>query len=86
MTELARIVWRYLGDGAASFFRFACRHPHERAPAGIKDGFVQAAFGSGPIGEIRARLFVLLWLWASHHVRDLEIFKDEGAIGIDKPT
>ena len=82
-TGLGGIARGDLDDGAASFFRFACTQSRQCSPGRIKDTFVQATFGGGPVGQKCAGLFVLLGFGGGTHVLDLKILKDEGTIGVD---
>ncbi len=83
-TGLRGVAWGDFDDGAASFFRFACRHPREVSPRGIQNTLVETAFGGCSVGQKRAGFLVLFRLGLGDHVGDLEVFKDERAILLDQ--
>src|SRR5689334_14528589 len=71
------------GNSTASLFRFACTECDKCAPSRIKYRFIKTRLGPCSIGEVFS-IFILFRSWSFGHIVDLQIFKDERSVCVDK--
>src|SRR5258707_12410863 len=85
-TALAGILGVDFENASAGTLSLALADPHKLPPSCIVNTFIQASFGTGPIGQILPRRFILFRFGPPAHIGGVLLFKTHKSITLVKTT